>query len=76
MLCNYLKRHSFRLKVPAERIQDVVVLVLQKVLVPGGAFIKLFPYHELIAAQLIFIWFQIRVNICGQSEIKESIESQ
>ena len=30
----------------------------------------------LIAALLIFIWVQIRVNIRGQSQIKESIESQ
>lgn len=55
----HFKRYFCKLKIPAEKIQDLAVSVLQKVLVPRGAFIKLYPFHALIAAQLIFIWFQI-----------------
>lgn len=59
-----------------ENIQNVSVLEIVKVLLPKDALVGIISLHLLIAAQLIFIWVQIRVNIRGQSEIKESIESQ
>lgn len=75
-LCYEVQRYFCKLTVPRRKYWKCFSFRNCQSTSSQGWIIGIIPLHLLIAAQLIFVGVQVRVNIRGQSEIKKSRESQ